>query len=51
MGDKRFKITLLITGIIFLGLIHLWYRDFWEIDRCLDQGSVWNYEQRQCEFE
>lgn len=34
-----------IIGIVYL----LWFDpDFFDIDSCLDQGLVWDYEQRIC---
>jgi hypothetical protein len=40
-------VLLLVAGVPF----SLWlYRQI-EIDKCLDAGGAWNYEQRHCLFE
>jgi len=26
------------------------YSEFMQIDRCLDRGGAWNYDQHRCEF-
>lgn len=50
MNKKYLLITVLIIGICLISAIgiKLIYR-FFQIDKCLDLGGRWNYEQNKCE--
>ena len=40
------KIQVIILSVLLLSAC-----DFWNVDKCLDNGGKWNYEQKVCEFE
>ena len=39
----------IIAAIVILPL--LYGCEFWEVDKCLDRGGKWNYDDGVCEFE
>jgi len=47
---SRKKRILIVILIVALALILFFYiRDFMIIDKCLDSGGRWNYEEGKCE--
>jgi len=56
---KKSVKKVLVVVIILIGLLTIGYNLFvkdWlaeqsAIDRCLDRGGRWNYEEKKCEFE
>lgn len=49
---KWIALALLAAAIAYYGLLFAMYggnADFLLIDRCLDAGGRWNFEQRHCE--
>lgn len=44
----RKKIILSIIIVILLISLILWLKNFLQIDRCLDNGGRWNYEEQKC---
>ena len=42
-----FIVILLVLVVLALGFLQM--RDVFAIDRCLDGGGRWNYEERLCE--
>lgn len=44
---KTCAVVCFIFFIVVVCLIWL-EQDFWDIDSCLDQGLVWDYDQRIC---
>lgn len=50
--NRRKKILILLVIIAGLGGISLYLKstDFFAIDKCLDSGGRWNYEEKKCEY-
>lgn len=36
--------------LLFIAVSLLTGCEFWEIDKCLDQGGRWDYELKECDF-
>lgn len=48
---KKSKITMFLFAVFVLALYYfVRYSEFMQIDRCLDRGGAWNYDQHRCEF-
>jgi hypothetical protein len=56
---KIIKIKILVLAILLIGIMIVGYNLYLKewlvkqdaIDRCLDKGGRWNYENNNCEFE
>lgn len=51
--DYRLNIKVFMNKIIAVIVILplLYGCEFWEVDKCLDRGGKWNYDDGVCEFE
>jgi len=46
----RKKIILSMIIVILLISLILWLITFFQIDKCLDNGGRWNYEEQKCVY-
>lgn len=47
--ENKILIILLILGLIYFSFNYKNWVQFWEVDKCLDAGGRWNYENNYCE--
>jgi hypothetical protein len=48
---KHLRLIIIISSVAISFLIYLHLNNFFKIDKCLDRGGRWDYQQNVCKFE